>query len=166
MERAAHTHTDPSRTISHRQSRAPAGPERNHRKRTEPAAGPEDGDARIDNEPLHREVAEAGTGVTTTRKPVLRAHTALVIERTGDRNTVAESHFQSNLSRCTSWRGVGHTVSYEINAFLLQYALNRLNILLILTGNANVTLDLAVTVLKNFELKRNTIKTENDVSAR
>lgn len=54
----------------------------------------------------------------------------------------------------------------EVNAFLLQYALNRLNILLILAGNTNVTLDLAVTVLKNFELKRDTIQTENDVPAR
>lgn len=60
----------------------------------------------------------------------------------------------------------GHTVSYEVNTFLLQYALNRLNILLILAGNANVTLDLAVTVLENFELKRDSIQTENDVPAR
>lgn len=62
--------------------------------------------------------------------------------------------------------GLCHIVSYEVNAFLLQYALNRLNILLILAGNANVTLDLAVTVLKNFELKRDTVQTENDVPAR
>lgn len=68
--------------------------------------------------------------------------------------------------KTTSWRVVDHTVSYEVNALLLQYTLNRLNILLILAGNANVTLDPAVTVLKNFELKRDTIQAENDVPAR
>ncbi len=94
------------------------------------------------------------------------ARAARVVERTGKRDTVTEKHFRSNLSRRTSWRVVGHAVLYEVNTFLLQYALNRLNILLILAGNANVTLDLAVTVLKNFELKRDTIQTENDVPAR
>ena len=58
------------------------------------------------------------------------------------------------------------TVSYEVNAFLLQYALNRLNILLILAGDANVAIDLAVTVFKNFELKRDTIQAENYMPAR
>lgn len=59
-----------------------------------------------------------------------------------------------------------HTVSYEVNAFPLQYALNRLNILLILAGNTDIALDLTVTVLENFELKRDTIKTKNDVPTR
>lgn len=106
------------------------------------------------------------TIATTTREPAPAPHTARVVERTRKRDTVAERHFQSNLSRCTSRRGVGSTVSYKVNAFLLQYALNRFNILLILASNANVALDLAVTALKNFELKRDTIQTENDVSAR
>lgn len=61
--------------------------------------GHEDGDARIDDESLHRGVEDARAGMTTTRNPVLRAHTTRVIERTRKRNTVAETHFRSDLSR-------------------------------------------------------------------
>ena len=106
------------------------------------------------------------TIVTTMGKPIPVAHTARAVKQTRKRDTVAERHFQSNPSHCTSWHVIGHTVSYEINTLLLQYALNRLNILLILAGNADITLDLAVTVLKNFELKRDTIQTKNDMPAR
>lgn len=84
-------------------------------------------------------------------------------------NTVAKPYFQSDLSNLVGWYVVislYHTVSYEVNAFPFQYALNRLNILLILAGNTNATPDLAITVLKNFKLKRDTIQTENDVPAR
>ena len=44
---------------------------------------PEKDDARVDDEPLHREADRAGAGLTTTREPMLRAHTARVIERAG-----------------------------------------------------------------------------------
>ena len=129
-------------------------------------ACPEDNDARIDDEPFHHEAHETSASATTTREPAPGPHAARVIERARKRDTIAERHFQSNLSHYTSWCIIGHTVSYEVNTFLLQYALNRLNILLILAGNANVTLDLAVTVLKNFEPNRDTIPAENDVPAR
>lgn len=59
-----------------------------------------------------------------------------------------------------------HIVLDEVNASLLQYALNRLNIPHILAGNTNVTLDLAVTVLNDFELKRDAIQAENYMPAR
>ena len=149
----------PQRTTSHPEQTVERG---EHDSQT----SPEDGDARIDDEPLHHEAHRTSASATTTREPVLGAHTARVVEQTRKRDTVTERHFRSNLSHCTSWCVVGRTVSYEVNAFLLQYALNRLNILLILAGNTNVTLDLAVTVLKNFELERNTIQTKNDVPAR
>ena len=131
---------------------------------------PEDGDARIDDEPLHHEADRTVARVTTTRKPMLGPQAARVVERARERDAIAESHF--NLTFHVEWVGWHvavipcHTISYEVNALLLQYALNRLNILLILAGNANVALDLAVTILKNFELKRDTIQTENDVPAR
>lgn len=112
---------------------------------------------------------ETGGGRPNSHVPIRAERATRVVERARERRgsgAVAESHFQSNLSRCTSRRDVGNTVSYEVNTFLLQYALNLLNILPILAGNANVTLKLAVTVLKNFELKRDTIQTKNDVPAR
>lgn len=58
----------------------------------------EDDDTRVNDKPLHREAEEAGAGVTTTRKPMLRAHTARIVERARKRNTVAKTHFHSNLS--------------------------------------------------------------------
>ena len=57
---------------------------------------PENGDTRVDNEPLHHEAH--GASATTMREPVLRAHTTRVVERARKRDTVAETHFQSNLS--------------------------------------------------------------------
>ena len=59
---------------------------------------PKDCNARVDDEPLHRETNRASASVTTTRKPMLGAYTARVVERTRKRDTVAETHFQSNLS--------------------------------------------------------------------
>lgn len=118
---------------------------------------------------LHNEAHRASTGATTTRNPILGAHTARVVERARKQNTITKTHSQSNLSGWMGWHAIVNpcrTVSYEVNAFLLQHALNRLNIPLILAGDANVTLDLAVTVLKNFELERNTIQAENYMPAR
>lgn len=50
---------------------------------------PEENDARIDDEPFHREAHEAGASATTTRKPVLGAYTARVVERPRKRDAVA-----------------------------------------------------------------------------
>ena len=62
---------------------------------------PNENDARVDDEPFHNEVHEAtATAATTTREPVLGAHTARVVERARKRNTIAETHFRSNLSNC------------------------------------------------------------------
>lgn len=44
---------------------------------------PEENDARIDDEPFHHEAHGTSASVTTTRKPVLRAYTAQVIELPG-----------------------------------------------------------------------------------
>ena len=62
----------------------------------------EDCNARVDDEPFHHEAHGTSASVTTTRKPVLRAYTARVVERPGKWNTVAKTHFQSNLS---DWMG-------------------------------------------------------------
>lgn len=58
-----------------------------------------------------------------------------------------------------------HTISYEVNTLPLQHTLNRLNILHIHADNANAALDLAVTALNDFKLKRDTIQTKNYVPA-
>lgn len=42
---------------------------------------PEDGDARVDDEPLHHEAHGTIARVTTTRNPTLGPHTARVVER-------------------------------------------------------------------------------------
>ena len=67
-------------------------------------------------------------------------------------------------SRWAGWYVAGprHTVSHNVNTVLLQYAPNLLNIIHIHTGNTNAALNLAVTVLHNFNLKRDTVKTKND----
>lgn len=132
-------------------------------------ANPEENDARIDDEPLHREVAEAGAGagVTTTREPVLGPHTTRVVERAQERDMVAETHFQSNLSCWKYWyvAGLYHTVSHNVNTMLLQCAPNLFNLLLIHANNANATVNLAITVLNNFELKRDTVQAKNYLPA-
>ena len=61
--------------------------------------------------------------------------------------------------------GLRHTVSYDVNATPLKHAPNPLNILHIHAGNANATVDLAVTILNNLELKRDAVQTENDLPA-
>ncbi len=58
-----------------------------------------------------------------------------------------------------------HTVSYEVNAVLFQYAPNLLNILHVHASNTNAALNFTVTVLNNFELKRDTVQPENDLPA-
>lgn len=58
--------------------------------------------------------------------------------------------------------GLCLTVSHNVNTTPLQCAPNLFNLLLIHTTNANATVDLAVNVLNNFELKRDTIQTKND----
>ena len=109
----------PSRAITRRQTRCQSNRETLNARPTPPAipqqtpshpehsaerskhdsqTRPENGDARVDDEPLNHESDGAGTGVTTTKEPMLRAHTARVVERARKRDTVAETHFQSNLS--------------------------------------------------------------------
>ena len=58
-----------------------------------------------------------------------------------------------------------HTVSHNVNTALLQRAPNLLNLLLIHTTNANTTVNLAVAVLHNFELKHDTVQPKNDFPA-
>lgn len=60
------------------------------------------------------------------------------------------------------WYAVSHAVLDEVNAIDLQYAPNLLNIIHIHTSNANAALELTITVLNNFDLKRDTIQPEND----
>ena len=127
-------------------------------------------EARVDDEPLHRDVEDsrAGTRATTTRGPVLGAHAARVVERTRKRNTVTKTHFRSDLSHWADWYIVAspcHTVSYDVNAVLLQHTPNLLNILLIHAGNTNSTIDAADPVLNNFKLKRDAVHPKNYLPA-
>lgn len=129
---------------------------------------PEDGDARVDDEPFHHEAHGTNASVTTTRKPVPGAHAARVVERSGQRDTVTKTHFQSNLSSRVGWYIVVrpcHAISHNVNTVLLQCAPNLFNLLLIHATNTNATVNLTVTVLHNFELKRDTVQTKNDFPA-
>lgn len=65
-------------------------------------ASPEENDTRIDDEPFHHEAHGTSASATTTRKPMPGAHTARVVERARERDAVAESHFQCDLS---DWAG-------------------------------------------------------------
>lgn len=116
---------------------------------------PKENDTGVDNEPLHHEAHRTSASVTTTRKPMPRTHTARVVERARKRNTIAKTHFRSDLSSWVNRYIVSHchTVSYDVNIVLLQYAPNLLNVLLNHAGNANAALELTVTVLNNFKLK-------------
>lgn len=58
-----------------------------------------------------------------------------------------------------------HIVLDDVNTFLLQHAPNRLNILLVHAGNTNAAIDIAVTVLNDLELKRDTVQTKDDFPA-
>lgn len=143
------THTDPSRTADPRQSRAPAEPKRNHKRRAEPAAEPER------NRTASRQDPEPAAA-TTTRKPTPGHHTARAVERPGKWNTVAKTHFQSDLSNLVGWHvavSPCHAISHNINTILLQCTPNLFNLLLIHSTNANAAINLAVTILNNFELK-------------
>lgn len=83
------------------------------------------------------------------------------------KRVVAESHFQSNLSHWTYWYVAGPccTVSHNLNTMFLQCAPNLFNLLLIHTTNANTTVNLTVTVLNDFELKRDTVQPKNYLPA-
>ena len=83
--------TPPQRTTDHPEQPIERG---EHNSRT----SPKEGNARIDDEPLHHEAHGAGASATTTRKPTPGPHTARVVERARKRNTVAETHFRSDLS--------------------------------------------------------------------
>lgn len=56
-------------------------------------AGPEENDARVDDEPLHHEAHGTSASVTTTRKLVPGPHATRAVERARERDAVAESHF-------------------------------------------------------------------------
>ena len=68
------------------------------------------------------------------------------------------SHVPVRVSLC-------HVVSDDVNVVLLQHTPNLLNILHIHAGNADAALDLAVTVLNDFKLKRDAVQTKNDLPA-
>lgn len=57
------------------------------------------------------------------------------------------------------------TVSNDVNTVLLQHTPNLLDIIHIHAGNTNATVDIAVTVLNDLDLKRDTVQTENDFPA-
>lgn len=65
------------------------------------------------------------------------------------------------------WVGMSfcHTALEDVNVILLQHAPNLLSILRIHTSNTNAALNLTVTVLNDFELKRDTVQTENNLPA-
>lgn len=90
------------------------------------------------------------------------------IERAGKRDAVTKRHFQSNLSSQMGWYVIAvlcYTVSHNVNTMLLQHAPNLFNLLLIHTSNANATVDITITVLNNFELKRDTVQAKNYLPA-
>ena len=126
---------------------------------------PEKDDSRVDDEPFHNEAHRAAAGMTTTRNPPFRAHATRVVERARKRNTITKPHFQFNLSCQAVWYVVCHSVLYDVNTPLLQHTPNLLNILHIQAGNADAALDLAVAVLHDFKLKRDTVQTKNDFPA-
>lgn len=78
--------TAPQRTTDHPEHTVERG---NHDSQTNTEAN----DARIDDEPLHHEAHGARAGVTTAGKPVLGAHATRVVERTRERDAIAERHF-------------------------------------------------------------------------
>lgn len=65
-------------------------------------ARPEENDARVDDEPFHREAHRARASTTTTREPIPRSHATRIVERARKRDTIAETHFRSDLS---GWMG-------------------------------------------------------------
>lgn len=105
-------------------------------------------------------------------RPTPDSHTLPLVRnetvRARKRDTVAESHFQSNISCWMGWYvavSPCHAISHNVNIILLQSAPNLLNLLLIHTTNTNAAVNLAVTILHNFKLKRDTVQTKNDVPA-
>lgn len=151
----------PQRTTNH--------PEQTiERSKHDSQTNPEKDDARIDDESLHHEAHGTSASMTTTMKPAPGPHTTRVIERPGKWNTIAKTHFQSDLSNLVGWYvavSPRHAISHNVNTVLLQCALNLLNLLLIHTTNANATVNLTITVLNNFKLKRDTVQAKNDFPA-
>ena len=134
----------------------------------ESQTGHEECDARVDNEPFHREVEEAAAATATTRGPVLGAHAARVVEGPGERDAITKTHFRSNLSCQVGWYvivGLCNIALDDVNVVLLQHLPDLLNIIHIHASNTNATLNLAVTVLNDLELKSDTVQTENDLPA-
>ena len=106
------------------------------------------------------------TGHTWSHPPS-RATTKQRMRRQSHRETL-RAPIRSHLSRRVGWHvivGPCRTVSQNVNAILFQYAPNLLNIIHIHASNADTTLDLAVTVLNDFELKRDTVQPKNDLPA-
>lgn len=62
--------------------------------------------------------------------------------------------------------GPRRTVLDDVNVILLQHTPNLLNILLVHAGDANAAVDIAITMLNNFEIKRDTVQPKNDLPAR
>lgn len=153
--------TIPQRTTDHPEQTIERGEQ-------DSKACPKEDDTRVDDEPFHHEAHGTSASVTTTRKPVLRAYTARAVERPRKRDTVTKTHFQSDLSNLVGWYVVitpCHTVSYEVNTILFQHAPNLFNLLLIHATDANAAVNLTVTVLNNFELKRDAVQPKNDFPA-
>ena len=96
------------------------------------------------------------------------ASPAHAITRRGTRCQSEERAPQlTHTSGWTYWyvTGLPHTISHNVNPPPLQYTPNLLNILHIYASNANAALNLAITVLNDFKLKRDTVQTENDLPA-
>lgn len=95
-------------------------------------------------------------------------HAPIRAEQTKKRDAIAERHFQSNLSSQVGWYVIVDFCRIaldDVNVVLLQHSPNLLSFLRVHASNTNTTLDLTVTVLNNFELKRDAVQTENDFPA-
>lgn len=107
--------------------------------------------------------------MTTTRKPAPGAHATRVVERARKRDAIAERHFDLTFQvGWVSWYvavSPCHAISHNVNTVLLQCAPNLLNILLIRTTNANAAIDITITVLNDFELKRDPVQAKNYLPA-
>ena len=93
-------------------------------------------------------------------------HALTQTERTGHQDAVTKTHFQSKPFKLSGLIvNPCLTVSDNINTFLLQRTPNLLNILHFHTGNTDAAIDIAVTMLNDFELKRDAIQAKDDFPA-
>lgn len=115
--------------------------------------------------PLNRKALNGRPAPLTVPRPAAD-HPEHAVERAGKRDTVTKTHFPIGPFTLDGLACRYHVVSYQVNAIFFQHSPNLLDILHIRAGNADTTLDLAVTVLNNFDLKRDTIQAENDMPAR